>query len=425
MKILLVSFFHPELVRGGSQQVCYELFQGLKERQDVDVTLLASIDDTYPSLFKVGASVTGFDGRPGEYLFLTREYDYRWHHNSDPRLAAAFAEFLRTVAPDVVHFHHYMGYGVDYLSLARAVLPKARIVFTFHEFISICAADGQMVRKLDGSLCSRASPVRCHQCFPDLPPEQFFMREKWIKKHLEAVDIFATPSKFMMKHYADWGIDPARIVCVPNAQRNYNAERIADDRRERRNRFGFFGQLVENKGVQVLLKAVALLRADEFTDFSVEINGDNLRYAPQALRQEIEDCRAAEAELPAGERIVTFNGAYHTDQLAARMARVDWCIVPSIWWEIFGLVISEAWMFGRPVIASDVGGPAERIRHEVDGLKFRMGDARSLAQTIRRACEEQDLWERLVAGIDEPTPLQNMVDGYIKLYSPTVAERAA
>ena len=30
MKVLLVSLFHPELVRGGAQQICYELFEGLK-----------------------------------------------------------------------------------------------------------------------------------------------------------------------------------------------------------------------------------------------------------------------------------------------------------------------------------------------------------------------------------------------------------
>jgi hypothetical protein len=29
--VLLVSFFHPELVRGGAQQVCYELFEGLRD----------------------------------------------------------------------------------------------------------------------------------------------------------------------------------------------------------------------------------------------------------------------------------------------------------------------------------------------------------------------------------------------------------
>jgi len=31
LKVLLISLFHPELVRGGAQQICYELFEGLKE----------------------------------------------------------------------------------------------------------------------------------------------------------------------------------------------------------------------------------------------------------------------------------------------------------------------------------------------------------------------------------------------------------
>jgi hypothetical protein len=33
--VLLVSLFHPELVRGGAQQVCYELFEGLRRRPRV------------------------------------------------------------------------------------------------------------------------------------------------------------------------------------------------------------------------------------------------------------------------------------------------------------------------------------------------------------------------------------------------------
>jgi glycosyltransferase involved in cell wall biosynthesis len=39
-------------------------------------------------------------------------------------------------------------------------------------------------------------------------------------------------------------------------------------------------------------------------------------------------------------------------------------------------------VFCRPVIASDVGGMAERVRHEVGGLLFPMGDARALAATV-------------------------------------------
>jgi glycosyltransferase involved in cell wall biosynthesis len=73
-------------------------------------------------------------------------------------------------------------------------------------------------------------------------------------------------------------------------------------------------------------------------------------------------------------------------------------------------------MFHRPVIASNVGGMAERIRHDVDGLLFHVADARSLARTMRRACSEEALWERLVAGIEQPPARRVMVDRFLDVY---------
>lgn len=418
LKVLLISLFHPELVRGGAQQICYELFEGLKEMPGIKPTLLASVDSSQGALYKSGARITGFDGREGEFLFLSQEYDYWWHRTSSPLLLESYADFLRLIAPDVIHVHHFLTLGVELLTLTRRVLPRTRIIFTFHEFMTICAADGHMVRKHDKSLCTHASPVRCHQCFPELPPEQFFMREKWMKKHMEVVDVFTTPSRFMIQHYIDWGIDPGRIFQVGNVQRNRGSTQIMDASRTRRNRFGFFGQMVDMKGLHVILRAVDILRTSGFTDFVVEINGDNLRYASAPYRREIEEFLDRESQKPVAEQNVIFNGSYQVDQLAGRMTRIDWCIVPSIWWEIFCLVISEAWMFGRPVIVSNVGGPRERVRHEVDGLQFEVGDSQSLADTIRRACTESGLWEKLSSGIAVPPDRSLMVAEYVALYRP-------
>lgn len=417
MKVLVVSLFHPELIRGGAQQMAYELFQGLQEVEGVEPVLLASIDQSMPALYKSGARITGFDGRPNEYLFLSRGFDHWWHKLSEPLLVEAFAEFLELIAPDVVHFHHFMTFGVDLLTLTRRVLPHARIVFTFHEFLAICTADGHMVRRTDRSLCDRASPVRCHQCFPQVLPEQFFLREQWMKAHLSAVDVFTTPSRFMQEHFVTWGLEREKLVHVPNGQRNRNRDGRPAEAPRRRNRFGFFGQMVDAKGIWLLLEAVEQLRADGFTDFMVEINGDNIRYASEERRAEIERFMAAEAERPHGARNVVFNGSYHQDRIGQRMARVDWVVVPSVWWEIFGLVISEAWMFGRPVIGPDVGGPAERIGHERDGLLFEVADARALAATMRRAASEDGLWDRLAAGITPPVSREDMVRRFHAIYA--------
>jgi glycosyltransferase involved in cell wall biosynthesis len=424
LRVLLISLFHPELVRGGAQQACYDLFLGLRERDDIEATLLASIDSSVPALFKSGARITGFDRRPGEFLFLSRDYDYTWHKATNPLLIESYIEFLELVQPDVVHFHHFLTLGVDLISVTRKAAPRARIIFTFHEFMAICAADGQMVRRTDKSLCSEASSVRCHQCFPDLTPEFFFLREMWLKKHLEAVDVFTVPSRFMIDHYARWGIDPDRVHHIPNGQVDHSGGEIPVTTRERRNRFGFFGQMVDNKGVHVILEAVEYLRAAGFADFVVEINGDNLRYASEARRNEIEAFLAREGQRPPHERNVIMNGSYHVGQLASRMARVDWCIVPSVWWESFGLVISEAWMFKRPVIASNVGGMKERISDGVDGLHFAVGDARALAETMQRACTEEGLWRKLVAGIRPPMSQEMTTDIFCDVYRRSVADES-
>ena len=416
MKVLLISLFHPELVRGGAQQVCYELFQGLQDRADVEATLLASIDSSMSALYKSGARITGFDRRPNEYLFLSRDYDYVWHKLPDPLLIESYVEFLRLIEPDVVHFHHFLTLGIDFLTITRKTLPRARIVFTLHEFTSICFADGHMVRKSDRSLCSEASSVRCHQCFPDLSPEFFFMRELWMKKHFEAVDAFTTPSRFMIDHYTKWGIEAGRIHHIPNGQADYSFGVALDQERPVRNRFGFFGQFVDSKGVHVILEAVEHLRASGFTDFVVELNGDNLRYASEDRRTQIEAFLQQEAQRPYDEQNVVMNGSYRVDDLASRMTRIDWCIVPSVWWEAFGLVISEAWMFKRPVIASNVGGMKERITDGVDGLYFNLGDARSLAEVMRRACTEEGLWEKLTRGIKPPQTREHMTEMYHRLY---------
>ena len=415
-RVLLVSLHHPELLRGGAQQVCYELFQELRQRPDVRVCLLASTDQSTPGLFKAGARITGFDGREDEFLFLSRNYDHWWHKLGEPLLIESFIEFLKTVRPDVVHFHHFMTFGVDLLTVTRRTLPTCRIIFTFHEFLAICAANGHMVRRTDHSLCTQASQVRCHQCFPERGPEDFMVRKLWFMQHLSNVDCFACPSQFMIEQYANWGLPRSRIFRVANGQRSYAAGIARKAVAGPKNRFGFFGQLHDVKGVHILLRAVQLLRAEGFTDFTIEINGDNLRFATAPIREEIETFLDAEAKLPVTERLVTCNGSYHIDQLHIWMARIDWCVVPSIWWEIFGLVISEAWMFGKPVICSNVGGMAERVTGEVDGLHFEMGDARALAAVMRRACTEDGLWQRLHAALPQPPTRAAMANDYLRLY---------
>jgi glycosyltransferase involved in cell wall biosynthesis len=98
------------------------------------------------------------------------------------------------------------------------------------------------------------------------------------------------------------------------------------------------------------------------------------------------------------------------------MTRIDRCIVPSIWWEAFALVISEAWMFRKPVICSNVGAMAERVNDEVDSLLFEMADPWALAAVMHRACTEDGLWQRLHEALPQPPSRAAMADGYLRQY---------
>jgi glycosyltransferase involved in cell wall biosynthesis len=81
------------------------------------------------------------------------------------------------------------------------------------------------------------------------------------------------------------------------------------------------------------------------------------------------------------------------------MRDVAWVVVPSVWWENSPMVIQEAYMYGRPVICSGVGGMAEKVRDGVDGLHFRVEDAGDLAAKLQTAAGSPDLWQQLHANV--------------------------
>ena len=416
LKVLLLSLYHPEIVRGGAQQVCFDLFSELEERDDVDATLLAAIDPSLSAFYKTGAVITGFDGRDRQFLYLSRDYDYQWHKTSSRRAVEALAEFLRITNPDVVHVHHFLLFGIDVLTLIRRTVPGARIVFTFHEFMALCHADGHLLRRTDGSICPGPSMVRCSQCFPDLAHSYFFLREQWFRRHLQSADVLTVPSPFMIDRWRTFGLDADRIVCVSNGLPEASMDPVRETEHHERQTFGFFGQLVDVKGVGLILEAVDILARQGFDAYRIEINGDNLRFASDALRHRVEDAMAEAAGGAPGAAPIAFNGAYGRADLQRRMRRVDWCLIPSLWPETHCLVLSEAWAHGVVPIAADVGALGDRISHDKNGLLFSVGDAHSLADAIRRAASDPDLRARLAGAAPAQMTAREMTNAYLSVY---------
>jgi glycosyltransferase involved in cell wall biosynthesis len=65
------------------------------------------------------------------------------------------------------------------------------------------------------------------------------------------------------------------------------------------------------------------------------------------------------------------------------IARSDVLVMPSVWQEVFGISIIEAYAYGKPVIASCIGGIPELVREGETGLLVEPGNIKALQEAIR------------------------------------------
>jgi glycosyltransferase involved in cell wall biosynthesis len=420
VKTLILSHGHPAFSIGGAEVASYNLHKGLDTLPDCRSHYLA----------RVGPPISPHRGTPflslrqegREALLYANDYDYFRLSNRDlDTMSSHFTRFIRDVAPDVVHFHHVLGFGVEAIHAVRQALPQVPIVVTLHEFLSICNNHGQMVKARNAALCHKASPADCAMCFHEISAARFMKRELFIKSFFRHVDAFVSPSRFLLERYVDWGLPRERMRFLENGLEvgEIAAPRPLLGDRARRARFGYFGQLNQFKGIKVLIEAVARVPARDWgEDAMLYVFGGNLEVQPEAFQREFRRLVAS-----VGRR-VRFFGSYKSAELPRLMRDIDWVVVPSTWWENSPVVIQEAFLHGRPVIASDIGGMAEKVHHNVNGLHFRAGSAESLVDRLVEALRSRDLWDRLQGRI--PTPLTHVeaAEQHLALYRELLAHGA-
>ena len=431
-KVLYVLHNHPSVRPGGAEVYALELYKAMRLSDEFEPILLAR---TGPPMSQSAQNHPGtvfstVSQDPNEYLIYTEPANFDWFYGT-PRGKGIFTEqyhrFLQTFKPDVVHFQHTLYLGYDMILQTRRTFPHASIVYTLHEYIPICHRDGQMLLTRTDAPCQESSPRRCHECFPEISPQAFYMRKRFIQAHFSLVDLFVAPSRFLLERYVEWGIPRAKIRFEDYGRQPaglaYSAER-----RQPRNRVGFFGQLNPFKGPKVLLKALKIL-ADESHRRTVNRNSSSQPEVHAWMHGANLDLQAAnfqkdfKALVDAVSHHITFVGPYHSEQLSTLMANVDWVVVPSIWWENSPLVIQEAFQHGRPVICSDIGGMAEKVSHNVNGLHFRVGDPLDLARTLRTAISTPGLWEKLRAGIPGVHSMSDHMNNLSEIYTDLIHKR--
>jgi len=96
-----------------------------------------------------------------------------------------------------------------------------------------------------------------------------------------------------------------------------------------------------------------------------------------------------------GKNNIKFMGEYYVEEAPEIFSQLDVLVVPSIWHENSPLTIHEAFMAGVPVITSNIGGMAELVKHNINGLLFKVGDSEDLYQTMKMVIENPELLSEL------------------------------
>ena len=172
-----------------------------------------------------------------------------------------------------------------------------------------------------------------------------------------------------------------RIVPLPVLSESFESSSAPDGRgRPTERTVLFFGTLRANKGIPVLLEAIAALPASASVRFVFAGRGD------ADLEARVEEAARSD------ERITAEIGYVTDERRRALYADADVVVLPYTEFDAQSGVLQDAYATGTPVIASDVGALGAAVHEDGTGWVVPPGDAAALADDhkIRGVGERAD-----------------------------------
>jgi phosphatidylinositol alpha-mannosyltransferase len=254
-----------------------------------------------------------------------------------PYGVAALHRELRTGGFDVVHIHEPVAPLTSWVATDWTRLP---LVGTFHSY-----SDKRLPNGIANLIGARRVLNRLHVRIA-VSEAAAWTGKRWFGGHYRVI-----PNGVE--------VDPER------------ARRGADEPDDDVLRIAFVGQAVERKGLPLLLRAFEALREHIPTELMV------IGPSPEELSPLIVD--------PTG---ITVLGKVDENVKRHVLEQADVLCAPSLGGESFGMVLTEAFAAGTPVVASDIAGYRDVVRNGVDGVLVPRGDAQALAEALRDLYDE-------------------------------------
>ena len=426
MKIVLPVHHFPPLFNAGAELYTFRLARWLQQHgHSVHVVTVDSIKKG--SYEKLGVEADVYEGISVSRLSfnayaapLDSHFRKVWEYNN-PLLGAWFQDYFVREKPDLAHFQ--AGYLIGAAPLFAAQAAHVPVMLTLHDYWFLC----QRITLLKGDdhICDQDpnSPSGCAWC-QALRGKTARRAERWLgplagkilppltmrrqmahnadrhdtlPKALQVPRKVIAPSHFLASKYAGlvppdrlvvsgYGLDLARFQIAAPSSTTQSADQPL--------RIGFIGQVAPHKGVHLIVQAFKAMRPNQ-RKIELHIYGNLEQFPPYVQRVR---------DLAQGDERITLHGRFENARVVEVLRSFDVSVVPSTWYENAPLAILESRATGIPVITSRLGGMAELVQHELDGLHFAADDASDLAHQFQRLLDEPDLLPRLKAGTQQRVP---------------------
>jgi len=301
---------------------------------------------------------------------------------------------LEEHAPDLVHVHGVYPFFSPWIlqDCRRARVP---VVLACHDYRLTCPT---AVHLCHDAICESCLGGREYWCFLKncrnnrLESLGYALRSmvarKW-RLFLDNVTIYTTPSEFVKRRLTDAGLPHQRIIALPNMVPVPDA--AVDP--SANNYIVYVGRFSPEKGIDTLLASAGT------TGLRVRLAGD---HSPM---------NDAVATAPSN---VEFMGRMKPNEVGALYQHARFAVLPSLWFETFGLVAAEAMSYGLPVIASNIGGLTEVVDHGVTGFLTEPGDAGDLARKMKLLWDRPELCRKMGQAAREKVIREYSEDVYYK-----------
>ncbi len=402
-----------------------------------------------------------FQGIPvrivGESLRLKGySFEHEFHH---PAIKEHVDSLLSEFQPDLMHVFHAQNLSASIID--AAVEKSIPAVFSATDFWFVCPV--VQLKRPDGSVCRGPGEggKNCLSCYTPhlIPPKkelleavanrfpaagkiiectgpvgklagsvlhELYAKSKWpaaasatvrrpevLKDAANRFRAIMVPTRLMRDIFIENGINANMISLVPFGIDTAPLEIHSEKEESPTLRVGFIGTLFEHKGPDLLIDAFNKLPPD--TNAELSIYGDVEQFPDfggKLLQQASRGRHSAR---------IHFRGTFPNDRLGSVLQQLDVLVVPSRWYENTPLVIQSSLATRTPLIVTNLGGMAELIQHEQNGLLFELNNVDSLFEQLLRLHNDRSLLAQLRQNIKRERTVPEMVDDIEEVYHNVLA----